>query len=175
MSKYKSIVISGPIASGTTTAAKAVAEKLNLPYQSAGDFFRQYVIDHNIPLHDKAQIPDDIEKKIDEELTRKAQEGAVIDSHYAGYFNRENENVLRVLLTCDEDVRIKRALSRKHTHTETPEEIKKREEGLDKKFRKLYANENYLDLKFFNLVIDTTHLPIEETAKKIIQRFKEKG
>jgi len=171
--KYRSIIISGPIASGTSTAAKAVAEKLNLPYHSAGDFFRQYVIDHNIPLHDKAQIPDDIEQKIDEELTQKAKEGAVIDSHYAGYFNRDNENVLKVLLTCDEDVRIKRALSRKHTHTETPEEIKKREEGLDKKFRKLYADENYLDPKFFDLEIDTTNLPIEKTAEKIIEKFRE--
>lgn len=169
--KYKSIIISGPIASGTSTAAKAVSEKLNLPYQSAGDFFRQYAIDHNIPLHDKAQIPDDIEKKIDEELTQKAQQGAVIDSHYAGYFNRENENVLKVLLTCDEAVRIKRALSRKHTHTETPEEIKKREVGLDKKFRKLYADENYLDPKFFDLAIDTTNIAVEESAKKIIDKF----
>ncbi len=169
--KYKSIIISGPIASGTSTAAKTVSEKLGLPYQSAGDFFRQYMIDHNIPLHDKEQIPDDIEKKIDDELTRKAERGAVIDSHYAGYFNRDRENVLKVLLTADEGVRIQRALKRIHTHTETAEEINKREEGLDKKFRKLYADENYLDPKFFDCVIDTANSSIGETVDKIVNKF----
>jgi len=172
--KYKSIVISGPIASGTTTAAKTLSEKLDLPYSSAGDFFRQYALDHNIPLYAKEDIPDEIDKKIDKELTTLAKKGTIIDSHYAGYFNRNNKKVLKVLLTADEDVRIKRALSRTHTHKETPEEIKKREQAHDKKFRKLYADENHLDPKFFDLVIDTTPTQPEKVVEKIIKKFSEK-
>lgn len=169
---YKSIVLSGPIASGTTTAAKALAQKLNLVYHSAGDFFRQYALEHNIPLYDTAQIPDELDRKIDRQLTDLADRGGVaVDGDYAGYFTREMPHVLKVLLTCEEKVRIKRALERVSTHKETAEDIKKRQEGLDQKFRKLYADENFLDPKFFDLVIDTTNTKSEEVVGKIASAF----
>lgn len=171
--KFRSIVISGQIAAGSSTAAKTLAQKLNRQYHSAGDFFRQYFIEHNIPLYDKAQVPDKLDQQIDQELTKLAdQEGVVIDADYAGYFTRNMPHVLKVLLTCDYQTRLARALTRVHTHVETEEEIKKREEGLDTKFRKLYANENFLDPKFFDLVIDTTNTSPEEVTKQIINKFK---
>ncbi len=170
---YTSIVISGPIASGTSTTAKALSEKLNLDFVSAGDFFRKYALENNIPLYDKEKIPDDLDQKIDGELTTRAQlGGVVIDSHYIGYFTRQMPQVLKVLLTCDYKTRIKRALARVHTHIETEEDIKKREEGLDKKFRKLYAQENYIDPKFFDLVIDTTNTPTEKVVEEILSEFE---
>lgn len=171
--KYRSIVLSGPVASGTTTAAKALAKKLNLEYRSTGDFFRDYHLKHNIPLASREEIPDEVDRKIDEKFTKMAQEknGLIIDSLYAGYFNRNMLHILRVLLTANEDIRIQRALSRTHTHKETPEDVKKRDSANDAKFRKLYADENFLDPKFFNLVIDTTNISQDETLEKIINRF----
>ena len=169
---YKSIVISGQIAAGTSTAAKKVAQKLNLKYESAGDFFRKYALEHNIPLHDKTQIPDKLDREVDTKLTALAKGGGyAIDAHYLCYFTKDEPSVLRILLTCTNEERFKRALSRTHTHTETIEDIKKREEGLDAKFRKLYADENFLDPKFFDLVIDTTTAPEEEVAEKISKKF----
>jgi len=172
--KYNSLVISGQIASGTSTAAKNVAEKLNLKYESAGEFFRKYALEHNIPLYDKARIPDDLDRQIDAKLTELAKNGGYsIDGHYIAYFTKDDPEVLKVLLTCENNERFKRALARKHTHTETVEEIKKREVGLDKKFRKLYANEDYIDPKFFDLKIDTTNTSQQEVSEKIINKFKE--
>lgn len=169
---YKSIVLSGSVASGTTTTAKALAEKLNLEYHSAGDFFRKYSLEHNIPLYDKAQIPDELDRKVDQQLSQLADRGGVvIDADYIGYFTRNMLHVLKVLLTCDENARIKRALERISTHQETVAEIKKREEGLDAKFRKLYADKNFLDPKFFDLVIDTTNTKPEEVVGKIADKF----
>lgn len=171
--QYRSIAISGLPASGTSTTAKALAEKLNLSYHSAGDFFRQYMLEHHIPLYDKAQIPDELDQKVDKELTDLANMGGVvIDADYIGYFTRNMPHVLKVLLTCDYDVRIKRALARVHTHKETEEDIKKREEQLDQKFRKLYAAENYPDPKFFDLVINTTNTPVEKVVQDINDKFK---
>lgn len=170
--KFTSIAISGQIASGTSTAGKTLAENLKLRYESAGDFFRRYALENNIPLHDKAQIPDDLDKEVDEAMTKLAQKGGVvIDAHYIGYFTKEMPNVLRVLLTCDDKTRVKRALSRTHTHNETEEEIVLREQGLDNKFRKLYANEDFLNPKFFNLVIDTTSTTPKEVVGKILEKF----
>lgn len=171
---YRSIAISGQIAAGSSTTAKALAEKLGLEYHSAGDFFRKYALEHNIPLYDKAKIPDELDKKIDEEFTNLVafQKGVVIDADYIGYFTRNMPHVLKVLLRCDGAERIRRATTRVTTHKETGEDVKKREQGLDQKFRKLYADENYLNPKFFDLVIETTNTPPEKVIKQITDKFK---
>ncbi len=170
---YRSIVLSGQIASGTTTAAKTLAQKYNLQFHYAGDFFRSYMKEHNIPLFDKSQIPDDIDERIDQEMTDLAasQKGVVIDGHYIGYFTRSMPHVLRVLFTCDIEERVKRAANRDQ-EKETAEDIKKREEGLDAKFRKLYTNEYYLDPKFFEVTIDTTFTSKEEVVDLISAKFE---
>lgn len=173
--KYKSIVISGPVASGSTTAAKLLSEKLGISYKSAGDFFREYMQKHNIPLPQKEKIPDDVEKKIDDELTQLAESHSIIiDGLYTGYFARANPKVLKVLLTCDEEERIRRALERTHTHKETAEDVKRRDLAHDAKFRKLYADENFLDPKFFDLAIDTTDTSPNDVVDKITEKFENK-
>lgn len=171
--KYKSITLSGSVASGTSTAAKSLAAKYNFPYKSTGDFFRQYMLDHNIPLPNKEEIPNELERQIDEEFTRMIEKspGVIVDSLYAGYFTRNMPHVLRVLLTADENTRIERAVTRQHTHKETAEDVKKRDQAHDLKFRNLYSNEDFLDPKFFDLVIDTTHTAPEEVIKKISEKF----
>lgn len=172
--KYKSLVISGPVASGTTTAAGTLAKKLGLEYHAAGDFFRQYMIEHNIPLPEKLEIPDEVDRKIDEELTNLADRGGVvIDGLYLGYLTRNIPHVLKVKLTADEEVRIRRALGRIHTHKETAQDVRRRDQTHDIKFRKLYAQENFLDPKFFDLVIDTTSTKPEEMVAEIIKAFRQ--
>jgi len=172
--KYRSIVLSGQIASGTTTAAKTLAQKYSLEFHYAGDFFRKYMREHNIPLYDKSQIPDDLDQKIDRELEDLAasEKKVVIDGHYIGYFTRNMPNVLRVLLTCAIEERVKRAAQRDQ-EKETVEDIKRREEGLDAKFRKLYAQEYYLDPKFFEITIDTTFTSPREVAQLISNKFED--
>lgn len=171
--KYRSIVLSGPVAAGTSTAAKVLSEKLNLPVKSPGDFFRKFMQEHNIPLPNKEEIPDDVDRKIDEETTDMIEKspGVIVDSLYAGYFTRNMPQVLRVLLKADEEERIRRALSRTHTHKETAGDVRQRDRAHDLKFRKLYADENFLDPKFFDLVIDTTNTKAEEVIKKITKKF----
>lgn len=172
MARYKSIVICGKIASGTSTAAINVSKKLNLKYESAGDFFRKYTLEKKVPLHDKSQIPDDLDRQIDTKLTNMTESGGyVIDSHYAAYFARNNKHVLKILLECSDKERFKRALLRKHTHSETVEEIKLREKGIQERFNKLYSSEDFENPKFFDLVIDTTKTNPKTTAQKIIEKF----
>lgn len=170
---YKSVVISGPVAAGTTTAAKALAEKLHLQYHSAGDFFRKYMLKYNIPLPNKEEIPDDVERGLDQKLTDllSSEKPVVIDGLYQAYFARNMPHVLKVLLTADEAVRIKRAIERVHTHKETAGDVRKRDTAHDAKFRKLYSNENFLDPKFFDLVIDTTETKHEKVVDQILKKF----
>ncbi len=170
---YKSITISGPIASGTTTAAKTLAQKLNLEYHSAGEFFRKYMKGHNIPLPNKEEIPDDVERALDKELTTllASNKPVVVDGLYSGYFARNMPRVLKVKLTADESVRIKRALER--GQNETAQDVRRRDKAHDLKFRKLYATEDFLDPKFFDLIIDNSNASQEEVTEKIIKKYKE--
>ncbi len=171
--RYRSIVISGQIASGTTTAARTLAKEFGLDLHVAGEFFRKYFEEHHIPLAQKDKIPDEIDRQIDKGLTDLAasQKPVVIDAHYFGYFTRDMPHVLKVLLTCDDEVRYERAKSRISTFVETKQDVKEREKGLDAKFRKLYADENFLDPKFFDMIIDTTNTKPEEVAGKIANKF----
>lgn len=170
---YRSITLSGPVASGSTTTARLLSKQLKIPYKSAGDFFRQYMSKHNIPLPEKEKVPDDVERKVDHELTDLIAQDKpiIIDSLYTGYFARNIPHVLKVLLTCDQEIRIQRALTRTHTHKETEENVKQRDHAHDLKFRKLYADENFLDPKFFDLVIDTTNTEHTEVVEKIVKRY----
>ena len=170
--KYISIAISGPIASGTTTAAKTLAQKLNLEYHSAGEFFRKYMKEHNIPLPNKEEVPDDIERSLDQKLTDllASEKPVVADGLYCGYFARNMGHVLKVLLTADEETRIQRALDR--GEGETAEDVRHRDSAHDAKFRKLYADENFLDPKFFDLVIDNTNLEAGDMVDQILKKFQ---
>jgi len=165
--KYKNIIISGDVGTGTSTLGKALAEKLSWEFLSTGDFFRQYFIEHNIPLWDKSSIPNEVEKKVDYELFDKIknEQGLVVDSHYAAWFSKDIPDVFRILLVCDEKTVNERILKRVHTHKETVAEIEERRKQLHEKFTKLYSNENYLDPKFFNLVIDTGKNNIPQTIE----------
>ena len=171
---YRSIAISGPVAAGSTTTAKLLSDKLKIPYKVAGDFFRDYMAKHNIPLPAKEKVPDDIERKVDSELTNliSSKKPIIIDGLYITYFARNMPHVLKVLLTCDERVRIVRALTRTHTHKETSEDVKRRDTAHDAKFRKLYADEKFLDPKFFDLIIDTTNTTKEAVIAKILDKYK---
>ena len=171
---FRNIVIAGDVGVGSSTLGQNLAKKLGWEYRSAGDFFRAYAKENNLPLWDKASIPDEVDKRIDNELIDKIKNGKgyVFDTHYGGWFARNLPDVFKILLTCDRDVATQRILERKHTHDETPEEIEKRREGLYAKFKKLYSDDNYEGPKYFNLVIDTTNSTPEETLQTALKSFR---
>lgn len=176
VAKYKHIVVSGNVGTGTSTLAKALAKRLGWRYISAGDFFREYSKKHNIPLWNKSKIPDALDKKIDLEFLNKMknENHIVFDSHYGGWFARNLPDVFKILLICNKEKATKRIIDREHTHKETPEEIEKRRQQLRLKFKKLYSDENYEDPKIFNVVIDTGKSSIEETFQKALEEISRK-
>lgn len=174
---FRNILVCGDIGTGTTTLSKGLAKKLDWQHISAGDFFRAYAKKHNIPLWDKRSIPDEVDKKIDHELSEKirTEEGIVLDSHYGGWFVRDLNDVLRILLICDKGVATQRILDRHHSHKETPEEIEKRRIQLKEKFHKLYSSDDYENPKYFHLVIDTTATGIPTALEISLKKFRGMG
>jgi len=172
--KFKNIVVAGDVGTGTTTLAKGLAGRLGWKYLSAGDIFREYHKKHNIPLWNKMALPDELERKVDNEFTKKLKtdKHTVFDGHYIGWFSQNMDDVYRILLTCAKKEATKRILEREHTHKETPEEIEKRRRQIREKFKKLYSETDYENTNLFHLVLDTTNSTTKETVDKSINNFK---
>jgi predicted cytidylate kinase len=169
--KFRNVVVAGDVGTGTTTLAKSLSDKLGFKYISAGDFFRKYALENNIPLWDKASVPDEIDRRIDTQFSEmmKNDSGFVFDTHYGGYFTRDMKDVFKILLTCKPEVAENRIISRDHTHKENVEEIRKRRAGIVAKFKKLYSSENHENPNFFDLVVDTTNTSQNEVLQKSLQ------
>ncbi|MEX0621687.1 MAG: AAA family ATPase [Candidatus Woykebacteria bacterium] len=175
--EFKNIVVCGDVGTGTTTLSEGLAKKLGWGHVSAGQIFREYHRKHNIPLWNKSGIPDDLDKKVDQESYEKmrVEKNIVFDSHYGGWFGRDLPGVFRILLVCDKDTATKRILERQHTHKETPEEIEERRKQLRDKFKKLYSSDNYENPKYFHLVMDTRNTSEQEALEKAYRKFLSSG
>lgn len=174
--KYTNIVISGDIGTGTSTLATGLSQKLGWPVLTFGQLFRQFVKDNNIPLWDKMAVPAEWEYKTDQLFHEKLknEEHLIVDGHYQAWLNRDQKHVFRILLTLDPEVASQRILQRvDHMHTETPETIQKRREGLKTSFKKLYGAADYFNPQLFDLIIDTGKNSIPQTLEQAFTAFQQ--
>lgn len=176
MKRFKNIVISGDVGTGTSTLTRNLSEKLGWESISAGKFFRQYAIDHNIDLWDKWQVSEEFEREVDEKLLDMAinKENIVIEGHYQAWRTRDLNFCFRVKTQCDPGVALNRTVKRiDETHVETTEDVLKRRAALDAAFKKLYGKHTYLDHKLFHLIVDTTTHSPDEVANQVLDAFNE--
>lgn len=174
MPNFKNIAISGEIGTGTTTLAKSLSEQLGWQYINTGDFFRDWHREHRVPLDETKQIPPELDRQIDMGFRKKMVEEVeiVFEARLAGWlgFDAKANHTLRVLLKCDEEVALRRALARDGgKENEIMQKLKKRSKDLKGKFRQLYGIEDYLDPKYFNLIVDTTNLNPQEVLQTVLK------
>ena len=111
MMKYKNIAVSGKIiASGSSTLAKLLAEKLGWRFSSAGDLMRQHCQKIGWPIERYHEIPDEMDREIDKEAREKLEKekGIVHEGWLAGWLARDLSHVFRILCVAPLAVRIKR-------------------------------------------------------------------
>ena len=174
--RYRNLIVCGDVVSVQTTLSRGLAKKLDWEFFSAGEFFRQYSRENNIPLWDKSKVPDDVEREVDSNFFNKIlkEKHLIFDTHYGAWFARNLDHVFRILLICNKDVATQRLLDRKHTHRETPGEIEERRRQFHEKFKKLYGDNNYEDPKYFHLVIDTTVTGEEDSLSQALRAFNDR-
>ena len=185
-SKIKNITISGKICVGNSTLAKALAKKLGWRYVNAGDFFRDYCKKHGLKLEDTEARSDKVRRKVDykgrETLIR--DKNIVYEAKLGGFFAQGIENVLKVLLVCDDSLRIDRYCNREGvTVSEAKRSIWKRESQNHKVWSKTYRLEwdkwigdrqiNFYSPENYDLVIDTFKNSKEETLEKVLRKFRD--
>lgn len=171
--RYRNIVISGEIGSGSTTLAKNLARELGFEYVSVGEIFRKIVKENNLPLI--TTLPPDWDFRTEKQLKERLEKevGLVVEGHYQGWNTRNIPNTLRILVKCDPKIASRRVDKRTEDITETAEEIEKRKLKHQKVFRERYGNDDFLSPKFYHLVIDTTDKTIEQTLSEALSKFRQ--
>ena len=183
----KNITISGRIASGTTTLARNLAQKLDWEVMEGGELFRKFHEEH---LNDKSELevakrPDSIdleyENKIKDILKQKDHQ--VIQSHLAGFDAQGIPGVFKILVICEDetgedkvDIRIDRLVNRKKMSVgDAKREIVERDKSNLEKWRRMYANNDpnwvYWDEKYYDLVVNTYSLNPEESVEYVLEKI----
>lgn len=168
------ITISGAPGSGKSSVGKEVAQRLRYRYISIGEVIREEAKKQgkNILelMKDKpsfASIQRTVEKILDNYTER---DNTVIDGRDAFY---HVSSALKVFLVVDPAVAAKRIFDAKretegYSSVEAAQESIEKRRASEEQLYKTMHSVNVYDTKHYNLVIDTTHLSIEEVAQQIV-------
>lgn len=180
--KYSSIAISGRPGAGRSTLLKNLQpyiEGIGWETFSGGDWARKFAIETgkhaaNDPRHHKAtDYGDDIDHQIDAQMREKLTDPnahVAVESWIAGWNMRGLPHVLKVLLMCDDSLRIDRIVNRENISVdEAKQHMREREEANLSKWKRMYGVEDFWDAKYYDMVINTyAHGPIE-TLNLVLQ------
>lgn len=180
--KYSSIAMSGRPGAGRSTLLKNLRpylESLHWEFFSGGDWSRQFSIkagkqDPNDPKHHLAtDYGDEVDLQIDVAMREKISDPAVhmaIESWIAGWNARGLKHVLKVLLMCDDALRIDRTVNRDNiTVEEAKSHIRMREESNLAKWKRMYKTDDFWDPKHYDLIINTYSHGPRETLDLVLQ------
>jgi cytidylate kinase len=183
LSRIRNITISGRIASGTTTLASSLAEKLGWDLLEGGELFRK--IHEELDLHEveSNHRPDKFDLEYEERIKQilKTKKHQVIQSHLAGFDAQGIPDVFKILVECvDEDtgedmqgIRIDRLTNRKKLSIEeAKKEVRERETNNLEKWRRMYASGDdkwvYWDRKYYDFVVNTFSHDPQETLNLVL-------
>lgn len=180
--KYSSIAISGPPGAGRTTLLrnlKPTVESWGWTTYSGGEWARQFAVGNgkhrpDDPKHHFAtDYSDEIDHQIDAAMREKLSDPGVhycIESWIAGWNMRDLPHVLRVLLQCDDSLRIDRLVNRDNLSVEQAKEhIRERQETNFAKWKRMYGVTDFWDPKYYNLTVDTYSTGPKETLDLVLQ------
>lgn len=201
MFHYKHITISGLPGSGSTTLLKQLAKELpEWESFSGGEFMRAYALEKKIfrPQagihHDSSHYEDEFDRKVDmgmrETLTEREQ--YILEAWLSGFMAQQVEGVLKVLLTCEDMLRIDRIVNRDEIDVdEAKQHVFSREKNNRDKWARMYRDQwaewvvepgtlgedqpiDFWHPNLYDLVIDTYSHSKEQTLTLVLDALSGK-
>jgi predicted cytidylate kinase len=182
--KYSSIAISGPPGAGRSTLLKnlkQIVEPLGWESFSGGDWSRQFAVEagkHKVDdktHHYAEDVSEEIDHQIDLALREKLsnpEAHVVVESWIAGWNMRGIKHILKVLLICDDALRIDRIVNRDNISVDAAKaHIRDREESNLSKWSRMYnvPKEDFWNIKYYDLVLNTYSHGQKETLDLVLQ------
>ncbi len=161
------IAISGQAASGKTTVARELANRLGYRFVSIGELFRRVAEKRGvslIELHRIAENDFSIDRAVDEESIKEARKGnVVVEGHLSAWILKDLADV-KIYLKADLNTRAQRLSGRDNkTLVDAINEIRIREESNRKRYLAIYGID-INDLSIFDLIIDTTYIKADKVV-----------
>lgn len=178
--KITKITIGGLSGTGKGTVAKGLAEKIGFKFTSAGNFFRELakekgynsVLELQKVIHSPESTDSSIDIEVDERTKKFGSENDrfIIEGRLCAHMI---PGAFKILLTCNEEERFKRVAERQGVDFETAKKETLERENLYTNFYKtFYKIENYLDERYYDLIIDTTSISPEEIIQDLINKIR---
>jgi len=165
------ITISGLAGSGTTTASKVLSTKMEIPYISAGDIFRDMASRKDMDILEFSKFAEE-NVEVDLEIDRRQSEIAkqkkdlIIDGRLSAYFVDAD---LKVWLMAPLDVRAERISEREDkSFQQVKEEIVRRGKSEAKRYFEIH-DIDIENMEIYDLVINTKTFHAEGVAEIILK------
>lgn len=165
------ITISGLAGSGTTTASKILSEKMNVPYISAGDIFRQMAAEKNMDILEFSKFAEkneDIDIEIDKRQAEiaKEKENLIVEGRLSAHFVDAD---LKIWFIAPLDTRTQRISQRENKPYETvKEEIITRSKSEAKRYHEIH-DIDIEDMEVYDMIINTGNFDPESIANIILK------
>jgi cytidylate kinase len=191
--KYRNITVSGKICTGTSTLSRFLVKKLGWSHWNAGQFFRDYCKEHNLKLENSSDRSDDLSRQVEFGMRKDLQKksGQLMEAWLSGFVAQGLDGVLKVLLVCDDSLRVDRFVNREGVSVkESKEHLLKREHENAEKWTRVYKKEwsewvsedkqglkakddlyDFWHPDLYDLVIDTYSNSREETLSFVLKEL----
>lgn len=170
------ITVGGYPGSGKSTVCKILIARylLNYNYSYTGQIFRDMATEKGLSIEEfykQMSTDPEGEKAIDRRQAERmrAEDYLIVDGRMAA-FQETHFDMCKVLLTVDLEEGARRIQSRENkgkSLTKTLAEMKGRMNDERARYLNLYAIEDFLDPKYYDVVIDTTKITAEEVARRL--------
>ena len=158
------ITVGGQAASGKTTLAKVLAEKLSFKHLSAGVIMREMAKERNVSLIEFSKYAEEhpeVDREIDERQKKLARGDCVVDGRLSRHFLNPE---LSIWLIAAAEVRTQRVLrrgERYRTVGDARKDVITRDESERKRYMRYYKID-LGDLSVYDLVINTGRFDIKQ-------------
>ncbi len=172
------VTLSGPPGSGTTTAARLLAEATGLRHVNTGSLFRDMAVQANRTLNEfgeYARNNPEVDRELDRRQLELAKTGSLIlEGRLAGHLvHHHGIPALKVWLDAPLTVRVQRISGRDEQDLELAEEINGKREMLEqKRYLEIYGYD-LRDLSLYDLVLDSSAFLPGEIVRAILGAMKE--
>ena len=168
------ICISGDAASGKTTAARRVLDRLpGWRIVSTGARFRELCARRGLDPQQISHLDEQLHRDADADMLEvlRSEANVIAEARLVGYLARDLDDALRVFCRCPLEVRAARFQAREADFSldEARERVASRDRDDTRNFRRLYGID-YHDSIYYDVILDTDQLDPSEVAEAILAR-----